>query len=224
MSAGACGQAAAERGDWALPLFRRSVLKQAKLDQITRLLDDPAGRECLDIGADNGVISLLLRRMGGRWSSADLDQRAVASIRELVGERVYRLDGAETPFPDRSFDQVVVVDYLEHIADDAAFVRELARIVRPGGSVIINVPHLKPALPPQPAPPRDRAHRCVARRTCGQGTVSSSSAPAGGDFAIERPATYSRTFSELVDTLLNSLYLVLQRRKRRARNPPRERW
>ena len=145
MSAGACGQAAAARGEWALPLFRRSVLKQAKLDQITRLLDAPAGRECLDIGADNGVISLLLRRLGGRWSSADLDERAVASIRELVGERVYRLDGARTPFPDRSFDQVVVVDYLEHVADDAAFVRELARIVRPGGSVIINVPHLKPA-------------------------------------------------------------------------------
>ena len=52
MSAVACGQATADPGHWALPLFRRSVLKQAKLDQITRLLDDPAGRECLDVGAD----------------------------------------------------------------------------------------------------------------------------------------------------------------------------
>ncbi len=213
VSAVACGQAAADRGDWALPLFRRSVLKQAKLDQITRLLDDPAGRECLDIGADNGVISLLLRRMGGRWSSADLDERAVASIRELVGERVYRLDGARTPFPDRSFDQVVVVDYLEHIADDAAFARELARIVRPGGSVIINVPHLKPGSR------LNRLRHAIGLTDAWHGhlrpgySVEQLRRLLNGDFAIEQVATYSRTFSELVDTLLNGLYLLLQRRK-----------
>ena len=96
----------ADSTGWALALFRRSVLKQAKLRRITELLDDPAGRACLDIGADNGVISLLLRRRGGTWSSADLDERAVAAIRELVGDEVYRLDGAKLPFPDRAFDQV----------------------------------------------------------------------------------------------------------------------
>jgi len=213
VSAVACGQTAADRGAWALPLFRRSVLKQAKLEQIIRLLDDPAGRECLDIGADNGVISLLLRRMGGRWSSADLDERAVASIRELVGERVYRLDGAQTPFPDRSFDQVVVVDYLEHVADDAAFARELARIVRPGGSVIINVPHLKP---------RSRLNRlrhAIGLTDAWHGhlrpgySVEQVRGLLSGDFVIEQVATYSRTCSELVDTLLNGLYLLVQRRK-----------
>ena len=213
MSAGACAQAAAPREEWALPLFRRSVLKQAKLDQITRLLDAPAGRECLDIGADNGVISLLLRRLGGRWSSADLDERAVASIRELVGERVYRLDGVRTPFPDRSFDQVVVVDYLEHVADDAAFVRELARIVRPGGSVIINVPHLKPASL------LNRLRHAIGLTDAWHGhlrpgyRLEQVRALLGSDFAIEQAGTYSRAFSELVDTLLNSMYLLLQHRK-----------
>jgi SAM-dependent methyltransferase len=213
VSAVACGPAAADPGGWALQLFRRSVLKRAKLDQITRLLDDPAGRECLDIGADNGVISLLLRRMGGRWSSADLDERAVASIRELVGERVYRLDGARTAFPDRSFDQVVVVDYLEHVADDAAFAQELARIVRPGGSVIINVPHLKPGSR------INRVRHAIGLTDAWHGhlrpgyTVEQLRALLGGDFAIEEVATYSRSFSELVDTMLNGLYLLLQRRK-----------
>jgi SAM-dependent methyltransferase len=61
-----------------------------------------------------------------------------------VREDVYQLDGAHTPFPDAAFDQVVVVDYLEHIEDDAGFAAELARILKPGGSVIINVPHIKP--------------------------------------------------------------------------------
>jgi SAM-dependent methyltransferase len=213
VSAVARGQPAADREEWALPLFRRSVLKQAKLDQITRLLDTPAGRDCLDIGADNGVISLLLRRLGGRWSSADLDERAVASIRELVGERVYRLDGARTPFSDRSFDQVVVVDYLEHVADDAAFVRELARIVRPGGSVIINVPHLKPGSR------INRLRHAIGLADAWHGhlrpgySLEQLRGLLGGEFAIEQAGTYSRAFSELVDTLLNAIYLVLQRRK-----------
>jgi SAM-dependent methyltransferase len=202
-----------ETGGWALPLFRRSVLKQAKLRRITRLLDDPTGRDCLDIGADNGVISLLLRRLGGRWSSADLDERAVASIRELVGERVYRLDGARTPFADRSFDQVVIVDYLEHIADDRAFARELARIVRPGGGVIINVPHLKPGSL------LNRARHAIGLTDAWHGhlrpgyTVQQLRDLLGSDFAIERAETYSRSFSELVDTGLNGLYLALQRRR-----------
>jgi SAM-dependent methyltransferase len=205
-----------EPGGWALPLFRRSVLKQAKFRRITHLLDDPTNRDSLDIGADNGVISLLLRQLGGRWSSADLDERAVASIRELVGERVYRLDGARTPFPDRSFDQVVIVDYLEHIADDRAFARELARIVRPGGSVIVNVPHLKPGSV------LNRVRHAIGLTDAWHGhlrpgyTVEQLRELLGDNFVIERAETYSRSFSELVDTGLNGLYLVLQQRRGRG--------
>jgi 2-polyprenyl-3-methyl-5-hydroxy-6-metoxy-1,4-benzoquinol methylase len=109
---------------WAVALFHRSVLKQAKYHRLLELMDDPVGRTSLDIGADNGVISYLLRQRGGRWYSADLDPGAVASIRDLVQEDVYQLDGRTTPFPDQTFDQVVIVDFLEHIPDDRAFVRD----------------------------------------------------------------------------------------------------
>ena len=47
----------------------------------------------------------------------------MASIRELVRDCVYQLDGSRTPFANAAFDQVVVVDYLEHIPDDDAFAR-----------------------------------------------------------------------------------------------------
>ena len=130
--------------EWAVALFNRSVLKQAKYRRVLELLEEPAGRASLDIGADNGVISYLLRQRGGRWFSADLDPGAVASIRELVHDDVYQLDGGATPFPDRAFDQIVIVDFLEHIPDDRAFVKDLARILKPRGTLIINVPHLKP--------------------------------------------------------------------------------
>ncbi|HEY7480375.1 MAG TPA: class I SAM-dependent methyltransferase [Gemmatimonadales bacterium] len=201
-----------EPAEWALALFGKSVLKQAKFRRISALMDDPVGQRCLDIGADNGVISLLLRRRGGRWASADLDEHTVASIRELVGEDVHRLEGARTPFPAESFDQVVVVDYLEHIEQDAVFAQELARILKPGGRVIVNVPHLKPRSL------LNRFRHAVGLTDEWHGhlrpgySLEGIRALLGPRFSIERAETYSKAFSELVDTALNGLYLAMQRR------------
>jgi SAM-dependent methyltransferase len=199
--------------EWAVALFRKSVLKQAKFRRILELLDDPAGKTNLDIGADNGVISYLLRQRGGHWRSADLDERAVASIRQLVGDEVYRLDGAATPFADGSFDQVVIVDYLEHIPDDRAFARELERIVKPGGTVIVNVPHL------QPRSPLNRFRHLIGLTDEWHGhlrpgySLASLRETLGPRFRIDRAVTYSRFGSELVDTALNGVYEVMRKRK-----------
>jgi demethylmenaquinone methyltransferase/2-methoxy-6-polyprenyl-1,4-benzoquinol methylase len=122
---------------WALALFRKSVLKQRKLAEIERALGPTSGRRLLDLGSDNGVVSLLLRRRGGSWASADLTEESVNSIRELVGEDVHRVDGRVLPFADAAFDGVVVVDMLEHVPDEAAFLAELARVTRPGGRLVV---------------------------------------------------------------------------------------
>ena len=206
--------AAPTGAEWAVALFERSVLKQEKFRRITELLEDPSGRRNLDIGADNGVISYLLRRRGGRWASADLDPHAVESIRQLVGDDVHQLDGSRTPFPDAAFDQVVVVDYLEHIPDDDAFADELARIVKPGGSVIINVPHLKPRSLV------NRLRHAIGLTDEWHGHLRPGYREAdlrrllGDRFAVERVVTYSGAFSELVDTALNG---VNELRRGRAR-------
>src|SRR5918996_4286688 len=106
------------RERWATALLRRSVLKQRKLAAIDRRLGVTEGRRCLDLGSDNGVISLMLRRRGGRWASADLTPEAVASIRELVDEDVHLVQPDRLPFADGEFDVVAVVDMIEHVPDD----------------------------------------------------------------------------------------------------------
>ena len=203
--------------EWALTLFNRSVLKQAKFRQIVAQLEDPTGKRGLDIGADNGVISYLLRQRGGRWHSADLDEGAVSSIRQLVSTDVHRIDGGPTPFEDAAFDQVVIVDFLEHIADDRRFARELARILKPGGQLIINVPHLKPGSL------LNRLRHRIGLTDDWHGhlrpgySLEGLRQLLGPAFVIEKSTTYSGVFSELIDTALNGLYLRTQQRHRLGR-------
>jgi ubiquinone/menaquinone biosynthesis C-methylase UbiE len=203
---------APEPEPWAVALFRRSVLKQRKYAEIAAALGPTEGLRALDLGSDNGVVSLLLRRGGGRWASADLTEEALASIRSLVHTDVHRTDGARLPFADAEFDRVVVVDMLEHVADERAFVAELARVSRPGGRLVVNTPHLK----------RTALRRL--RHALGQTDEKHGHLRAGYTaeglrallepaFELESHHTYSRFFSELVDTAIGA---VLERLGKRS--------
>ncbi len=187
---------------WALQLFRKSVLKQRKLREIEAQLDATTGLRCLDLGSDNGVVSLLLRRRGGDWASADLTEEAVTSIRGLVEHDVHLFDGRRLPFGDGSFDCVVVVDMLEHVPDDAAFAAELARVSRPGARLVINTPHAKRTL-------LRRLRHALGQTDEKHGHLRPGYTP--GDlrrlfasaFELHATRTYSRFFSEAVDTAIN---------------------
>jgi 2-polyprenyl-3-methyl-5-hydroxy-6-metoxy-1,4-benzoquinol methylase len=187
---------------WPLALFRRSVLKQAKVRELAGALGTTAGRRCLDLGSDNGVVSLLLRRRGGSWASADMTEEAVESIRELVKEDVHRTDAGSLPFRDAEFDTVAVVDMLEHAPDEARFVAELARVTRPGGRLVINTPHLKRTA-------LRRLRHLIGQTDEKHGHLRPGYTPErleallGGAFRLESHRTYSRFFSELVDAALN---------------------
>jgi len=104
-----------------------------------------------------------------------------------------------------------VVDYLEHIRDDGAFADELARILKPGGRVILNVPHLKPRSLV------NRFRHAIGLTDEWHGhlrpgySVEVLRALLGPRFELERAVTYSKAFSELADTGLNGLYLAMQR-------------
>lgn len=185
--------------NWHLRLFRKSIVKQEKLRALLGFLPRCDGKVCLDLGGDNGIISYLLRQRGGTWHSADLSDRAVESIRALVHSNVHRTDGAALPFPDASLDIVVIIDFLEHIRDDRRCIEELHRIMKPGATLIINVPHLKKKSPLRwlrnLVGLTDEQHGHVRPGY----TIRDLQMLTGGRFALTHARTYSRLCTELLD-------------------------
>jgi SAM-dependent methyltransferase len=57
-----------------------------------------------------------------------------------------RGDALRLPFPDGAFDKVICAEVLEHLPDDASAMAELARVLRPGGTLAISVPRYGPEV------------------------------------------------------------------------------
>ncbi|RLT36239.1 MAG: class I SAM-dependent methyltransferase [Chloroflexi bacterium] len=113
---------------------------------IDRLLQRALGegdatRRILDVGAGTGATSQALRKYG-RVMAVDLSTEATIVARRR-GLDVARMDAGNLAFPDASFDVVVVLDVIEHLEDDAAAVRELRRVLKPGGVLLATVPAYK---------------------------------------------------------------------------------
>ncbi len=76
----------------------------------------------------------------GSVTGVEPDPHAVRLAQARGGGSYCRADGVRLPFRDGTFDVVIASDVLEHIKDDSGAMTEMARVLRPGGSMIISVP------------------------------------------------------------------------------------
>lgn len=115
---------------------------------LTRLGLRP-GDLVLDAGCGEGRHCFGALERGARVVGVDLDR---ASLRKAAGALRFRAhelgrlggmlqgDAFRLPFADARFDRVICSEVMEHVHDYRAAARELARVVRPGGTVAVTIP------------------------------------------------------------------------------------
>jgi SAM-dependent methyltransferase len=128
----------AEEGQWWYTGQRAIAMALLEPD-----LSPATSRRLLDVGCGTGVNLVHLARLG-RAVGIDLAADAVAFCRER-GVRAVRANAASLPFADGRFDAVTSFDVIYHawVADDRAAVAEMARVLRPGGVLLLRVPALE---------------------------------------------------------------------------------
>ena len=115
------------------------------------------GDRVLDMGCGAGRHAFEMYRRGGDVIAFDQDGDELAGVLDLFGamrDAGEVPDGAEAdikqgdalslPFADGEFDRVVAAEVLEHIPDDTTAIAELARVLRPGGTMAVTVPRWLP--------------------------------------------------------------------------------
>jgi SAM-dependent methyltransferase len=113
----------------------------ARWGRALRLLPVDA-RRVLDAGCAFGFLTRRLARRHAEVSGIDLDAGYVGRARRAVPAADIRIGPmSRLPWPDGHFDAAVCLDVLEHCPDPEAAVAELARVLRPGGTLVASVPH-----------------------------------------------------------------------------------
>jgi len=110
---------------------------------------DWSGKKVLDLGCAGGFMSEALQARGAIVTGIDPAKEAIAAARAHASHTGKDISydigvGEALPYEDGSFDAVVCVDVLEHVADLAQTMREIARVLTPNGLFLFDTINRNP--------------------------------------------------------------------------------
>ncbi|MGH2592997.1 MAG: class I SAM-dependent methyltransferase [Anaerolineae bacterium] len=111
-----------------------------RLDMILRALPLDARRILVD-GCGIGLYVEHLAELGYNTVGLDVDFERVAQGTASGIEQLHVAVGEHLPYPDATFDAVLSHEVIEHVADDRLATREMIRVLRSGGRVILFGPN-----------------------------------------------------------------------------------
>ena len=104
------------------------------------LQPEKSGARVLDVGCGVGQVVERLIRSGFEAHGVDVSQPNIERAKKVT-ERCRLYDGKTLPFPDGYFAAAGALNVLEHVDEPEAFIRELVRVVQPGGKVVLSSPN-----------------------------------------------------------------------------------
>jgi SAM-dependent methyltransferase len=120
----------------------RSFRESKYADWVRDILSHARGA-VLDLGCGDGAFTRPLLERGHAVVGSDLALGRLAALKGL-GAALLEADAVRLPFRDRSFDTVLFTEVLEHLPDRSAqreALREFARVLRPGGRLVLTTPN-----------------------------------------------------------------------------------
>jgi SAM-dependent methyltransferase len=100
------------------------------------------GNVILDLGSGTGYFANSTRKQEAPTFCIDISLRNLLSIKEREDSDVSLINAKaeKLPLNDKSFDKVLCSEVLEHIKEDTAALKEISRILKPGGTLVMSVP------------------------------------------------------------------------------------
>lgn len=127
--------------DFLAPLYDR-VIRVPEDDRLGELLGLPIAGRLLDAGGGTGRIAEQLKDRVAHLTIADASLPMLRQAHEKACCDVTAAHTEVLPFPEGSFERVIVVDAYHHLKDQPESLREFVRVVSPGGKLIIEEPDI----------------------------------------------------------------------------------
>ena len=100
-----------------------------------------AGDRTLDLGAGPGLLAWRLREMGFEVTAADRDAKVFAADVPFV-PLDFNQPGFSARLGEHSFALVTAIEVIEHVESPIGFLREIGRLLRPGGTAVLTTPNV----------------------------------------------------------------------------------